>query len=549
MRKAYSYIRWSSGKQKDGASLSRQDTQDPLVSNFIKTHKLNVVETMIDSGVSGFRGKNFSGANALGKFIEQIRLGNIERGSVIFFENMDRFGRDTNTNMIKRFIEIIECGVSIGIVAMDTIIDLEMMNSNNMVWNYVNGEMQRARAESNRKQTFSKKNISNKVEAAKKGELIYFGGMCPSWITGIKNKSGERIVKGTADKIGVEWIKDDKKVATLKRVFRLYLEGKASTNIAQILNTDKVKSLKTGGTWNNTTVKRLLSSKSAMGRGKINDFEVENYYPEIISKNDFYKVQARLALNKGNRGGSPSGKVPNLFKGLTSCTCGSGITVFSSIAKGKRYNYCQCTEAKLKGECDNSARWDMFRLERQIFFLVLEKLPQELLHKPKSKNDSVLDDLNGELNKVESDISDAVKTLGKVKVAQLETRLIELQQKQSDLQDKIAEQKNKMTIAEASPHAINKLKELFASVNMHDWAVGMIQLEKELADVSTREQLRNLMPDIIKKLILNFNKSTYAVIFTNGKSIPEMYADARLEKDLKNQYKQFKKSQKKLATE
>jgi DNA invertase Pin-like site-specific DNA recombinase len=205
MRKAYSYIRWSLGNQKHGASLSRQ-TQAPLVLDFIKTHKLNVVETMIDSGVSGFRGKNFSNDKALGKFIEQIRLGNIERGSVLILENMDRFGRDTTPNMIKRFIEIVESGVSIGVVAMDVIIDLEMLSSNNMIWNFVSGEIQRARAESTRKQTFSKDNIYNKVEAAKRGELIYFGGMCPSWITGIKNKSGERIVKGTADKIGVEWI-------------------------------------------------------------------------------------------------------------------------------------------------------------------------------------------------------------------------------------------------------------------------------------------------------------------------------------------------------
>lgn len=539
MRKAYSYIRWSSGQQKHGVSLQRQ-TEDPLVLEFIKNHKLTVVETMIDRGVSGFKGKNFSNEKALGKFVEQIRQGRIERGSVLILESMDRFGRDVITSMIKRFIEIVEAGVSIGVVSMDVIIDLDTMNNNPMVWNFVSGEIQRARAESKRKSTFSTNNVFNKIQAAKAGKLVYFGGLSPSWIKGIKNKAGERIVKMTADKDGVQWIVDDKKVKIVQRMYRLYLEGKASTGIAKQFNEENVRTLKGVGIWENTTVKRLLKSKSVMGNCSVNDFQSENYYPEIISKNDFYKVQARMEQNKSNRGGSPHGHVPNIFKGITKCTCGSGITVFSHIVKGKDYRYGQCSTAKLRGNCQNDARWDLFKFEMHILYVLLGKLPHELMDKPKTKNDIVLDDLNGELNKVNAEITDTIKLVGKVKLPQLEASLTALQKQQEALNNKINEHKNNMTIAEASPYAMEKLNGLLNSSKLNEVATGLIELEKNLSDTPTREKLRNLMPDIFKSLVLDFNNFTYTATFTNGKSDTDRWQDKNEKAIVKQNRKEIK---------
>ena len=106
MKKAYSYTRFSTGVQRHGGSLKRQ-TESPEVLEFIRSNKLTVVQQMVDSGVSGFKGKNFSNVNALGKFIEEIKKGNIETGSVLIIENLDRFSRDVITNCIPRFIDII----------------------------------------------------------------------------------------------------------------------------------------------------------------------------------------------------------------------------------------------------------------------------------------------------------------------------------------------------------------------------------------------------------------------------------------------------------
>ncbi|MDB6019887.1 MAG: hypothetical protein JWR19_4376, partial [Pedosphaera sp.] len=306
--KAYSYTRFSTGKQSQGISKIRQQ-ESPLVLDFIKRHNLTVVQHMVDAGVSGFKGKNFSNTAALGKFIEQIRQGNVDRGSVLIVENLDRFSRDNITDCIGRFSEIIKAGVNIGLVSMNIIIDLDQMNNNPMLWTYVSNEFMRARGESKRKSDLSKANIANKIERAKKGERIYFGGLAPTWIKGVDENGG--------------WIVGERINKIIQRVFQMYLDGNSCSAIAKTLNNENVKSIR-DTLWFNTTVKHILANRCVLGYCKVGSFESDNHYPRLVSDADFYAVQTKIARNVTNRGGSPSGKVPNVFKGLLRCAKCSG---------------------------------------------------------------------------------------------------------------------------------------------------------------------------------------------------------------------------------
>jgi Resolvase, N terminal domain len=86
-KKAYSYQRFSSAKQRHGDSVRRQAE---AAERFCKEHYLLLVDTFRDEGVSGFHGRNFSDESALSAFLKLVEKGTIEKGSVLVVENMDR---------------------------------------------------------------------------------------------------------------------------------------------------------------------------------------------------------------------------------------------------------------------------------------------------------------------------------------------------------------------------------------------------------------------------------------------------------------------------
>lgn len=501
MRKAYSYTRFSSRLQSKGGSRERQQ-ESFEVTEFIKFHKLSVIQYITDEGVSGFTGKNFSNTAALGKFIEEIRKGKIERDSVLIVENLDRFSRDNITECITRFIEIIKSGVSIGIVAMNIIIDLEQINTNAMLWNYVSNEFQRARSESKRKSVFQLNNISRKVNRAKNGEKVYFGAQCPSWLKGIKDN---------------KWIIDKEVVATIEKVFKMYLSGLSCVGVAKRLNEQGVTSMY-GNNWYNTSIRHILGNRNLIGWCKINDFESEDYYPQIIDDTTFQLAQSRLSHNKSNRGGSNVGNVPNMFKGLLFCSkCGGGIDVQSYKYKDHYNRYCQCRNAPLR-ICKDKTKWRMDKLEEQIFFMILEKSPAELLEKPKTKTDTILSKLNRELGKTNIVIhrtTDLMNDPELSDITELKTNLVKLNQKRIQLKNNIQTEEAKQVVINSNPQSVVKLKELLK----YDLEKELVETEKilqQLRNNKVRGELKAIMPDLISRIEMNMNGLSFVVLMTNG---------------------------------
>ena len=87
-RTAISYARWSSGRQSDGDSLRRQTEG---AERFCAQHGLTLDHSLIDDGVSAFKGANLEAS--LGKFLKDIEAGVISRDVVLIVENMDRVTR------------------------------------------------------------------------------------------------------------------------------------------------------------------------------------------------------------------------------------------------------------------------------------------------------------------------------------------------------------------------------------------------------------------------------------------------------------------------
>lgn len=511
--KTYLYNRVSSGKQNKGSKdgMTRQSESDEVLG-FIKTHKLNVVKKMEYIG-SSFAGKNFNNDTVLGKFIAEVNADKISAPVCLCFENWDRFGRDIEWKNTKRFLDLIHAGVSIGVVSMDIVIDQKMLAENSSILQLVVNDIQRARKESQRKSGFSKRSLLVKVNAAKRGEKIYFGGQSPRWIVGVKDG---------------QFLMDKMMISEIRRIFDLYLNGQSCVGIAKILNGQKKETFgvskkvptdkRSRVHWYNTTVRNLLTHKSLTGWCKVNDFESDNYYPELINPAVFLKVQSRIEHNATKRGGSKIGNVPNLFRGLIRCaSCENDIGVRNARVKGRAYSYMQCRKSQVN-LCSDKTIWKMNELEERIFAFVLEQTPDELLVKPQRRaGESVIARLKLDLNNTSAAIKRTVDELEKISdMPELHAKLTELNAKRELQKEQIRREESKNAAQASNPAAVAKFKDLMKGVNYEALNEAATSISERLSDDKVRRELRNVMPDFIRKIICNLKKWEYDVEFING---------------------------------
>ncbi|HKK96552.1 MAG TPA: recombinase family protein, partial [Marivita sp.] len=106
---AYSYLRISTDRQLSGDGIRRQLEQS---KTYAEQHDYELVDTLQDIGVSAFKGKNAK-EGALGMFIAAIDDGDIEKGSVLIVESLDRLSRDNVLTAFNQFTNIIQKGIGI----------------------------------------------------------------------------------------------------------------------------------------------------------------------------------------------------------------------------------------------------------------------------------------------------------------------------------------------------------------------------------------------------------------------------------------------------
>ena len=511
----YLYNRVSSSKQnrsnKDG--LIRQKESQEVIG-FLKKHNLSVVKTMEYVG-SSFKGKNFENETVMGRFVTEIQNGNIKIPICLCFENWDRFGRDIEWKNTKRFLDLIHCGVSIGVVQMDIVIDQKVLSENSSILQLVVNDIQRARKESERKSSFSKRNISVKVEKAKQGEKIYFGGQSPRWITDVKNNN---------------FIVDEEMACEIKRIFKLYIEGKSCVAIAKSLNKEdkttfgvskkQVSNKKSKNYWFNTTIRNVIANKSLTGYCKISDFESNEYYPEIISPTIFLDAQIKLAKNATKRGGSILGNIPNIFQGIIFCVnCGNDIGARMVTLKNNKYNYMQCRKSQVH-ICNDKTVWKMDEFEQRLFAFVIEKLPSDLFEIEPKKENQELSKLKMELNRIDSSITKLIGLTDEFPdLEELKSKLRDLINQKKIITQKINLIENEALVLQQSDSRIKTFKDILETDDdclINEASKRMVsQLEKQ----EIREKLRNIIPDIIKKINCNLAKWIFSVELINGKIV------------------------------
>lgn len=473
MKKAYSYIRFSTPEQKKGDSARRQQAHIERSKIWCKENGFVLDDQLKDEGLSAYKGIHKT-KGALGGFLDKVRTGEIEEGSALIVEAMDRLSREQITTAIPQFFEIINAGIVL--VINERVYTQSDMNQNPYEIYGSISQIILANQESEQKSKRLKATWENKRNNIDKKILT---GRCPAWL------------KPKKDRSGFEEIED--RSVIIKKIFDMYLNGKGVGVIIKELN-EMPDIWKPQGTrmvtpsWRKGYVAKILKSPLVIGEiqphkmvdGKkepVGD-PIKDYYPAVVSKDVFYAVQEKFKKNKGKFRGGRTGKISNLFTHLATCGyCGGAMHFINKGKPPKGNTYLVCDNAKRKNGC-KYVSWKYDEFEKDIINLL-------------SIGDLDLDSLMPSRTKIKSEIESL-----EIKKAGIDGRLSKLEFQIRNL-------------TEAVSDAPNKTKRRMLSMSMDDKVEELEQLEQEKPAINKRiSDLKSLNGNVEKRL--NDTKKAFA---------------------------------------
>jgi len=310
---AYSYVRFSSPEQARGDSIRRQtELRDAWVK---KTGALlDTSLTFRDEGVSGFTGSHRENEdrNALAAFLKLVERKRVARGSYLIVESLDRLTREHIRPALTLLLNLIEAGVRVvQLLPAEAIYD---ENVEPMALMQAIMELSRGHSESRMKsERLGRAWKEKKLQAKKAGTPLTRA--VPGWL----KVAGTRIVI------------IEERAAAVRRVYQLAIEGHGLGVITKRLNAEKVKPIGRAPHWARSYVSKLLASRATIGEyqphkghagpnRKPDGAPVSNYYPPIITEDEWHRARAAIGGRRSTQGRPSFGgrigpRVP-LFSGL-----------------------------------------------------------------------------------------------------------------------------------------------------------------------------------------------------------------------------------------
>ncbi len=353
----YPYIRFSSKQQSGGSSLQRQ-WQDILKYAEDNEYTVNHSLKLEDLGLSAYKADHIK-KGSLGGFLEALKAGAIENdgSAYLCIEQIDRLSRQSLDDAYQLFREILKANVNI-ITLMDNKIYTKESLNDFMSIMYSKMLMDQANKESFFKSERILKSFDKKIDKLNDGKKIQFVGMFPGWIDN----------KGTRDE--TNFIINDK-AKIVQRAFKMYISGTSMGDIARIFNNEKIDPVSRNrhknftNTWSSAKVCYMLNSRCVIGDliiKKTGDV-FENYYPPIISIDDFDVVQDMRKTKKTKK--YSGRKSINIFTGKIFCSgCGQKYyfeTDDKMTKKGRTLYYMlKCQGRRVLGCKSKSIKYDDF---------------------------------------------------------------------------------------------------------------------------------------------------------------------------------------------
>lgn len=326
---AYSYVRFSHGRQKNGDSLRRQLA---LSREYADKHGLNLQElTYSDLGLSAFRGANIE-RGALAAFIKAVEDGTIRPGAHLLVENFDRLSRAEVHIALQLLLRLVSAGIVV-VTLMDGKVwnEQTVADTTNLLVTII--FMGRAHDESLRRST----RIRDVHQAKRDRRDPAIFGQGPAWVTRKPDGSGWDVKPGMAESI--------------RRVFELSILGVGSTAIAAKANAEGWVAPAKVARWNTTLPNKLLRNRAVLGEyepkvvagaKRVSTGEVwTDYYPRIVDEHTFLKAQA-AAHNRRNLPSRRDAGYHNVLQGLAFCGyCGQTLLRKRKGGKKNALGYAQ----------------------------------------------------------------------------------------------------------------------------------------------------------------------------------------------------------------
>ncbi|MGI2109720.1 recombinase family protein [Shewanella frigidimarina] len=368
MKKAYSYIRYSSPQQANGDSFRRQlaTTQDFCnKNNYELDHELSIYQEL---GVSGFKGDQEN----LRRFVDDCEAGKVKKGSLLIVENLDRLSRQKINVAMRQFLHLLEYVDIYTLQDNKKYSHTDDNSGDNQLLDIMTSLiiMSRAYEESATKQKRLKESWKNKranIHTKKLTSLI------PHWLELSEDKT-------------TFYIKKDR-VEIIKYIYQECISGIGVSQLLRYLNNnlDIYPAPTTKSSlWARTSLSRILTDRSVLGeyqqhigshpnRSPLGD-PVLDYYPQIIDEDTYLKAQIARKNRIVGRGKIGKENFSNLYRGLLKCGFCDGKVEY--VDKGNNPSrggkYLTCSNSKRGGKCSHSKHYKYLPLELMLLHLTTE---------------------------------------------------------------------------------------------------------------------------------------------------------------------------------
>lgn len=343
-QKAYSYIRMSTEVQLQGDSLRRQLS---MSEKYAKEHHLDLIKDMRDIGLSAYTSANIK-KGELGLFINAVKQGEIEKGSILLVESLDRLSRAGIVEAFSIFLSLVTSQIEIHILSKNLILSSSTIDSNPYILNEVMSSYLTANNESKEKSRRISSSWSNKRDNIDKEILTT---QSPFWLSAKNDRTGFDIVPIYAE--------------VVIHIFDLYInKGMGAYRITNYLNSNHNQfppppQSKNG--WSKSTILKTLKNPAVHGeftphtkkdgiRSPTEDV-LTNYYPSIINEKVFMNARIK-SKERLIEGGGRTGSFSNIFTKKIVCGhCGGRIHYQIKDTKNNTDRYLRCYTSQFSPKC------------------------------------------------------------------------------------------------------------------------------------------------------------------------------------------------------
>lgn len=322
-RRVISYTRFSSRKQAKGLSYSRQIE---AAKEWCEEHGLTLDESdqFADLGVSAFSGANAE-TGALSVLQDKLKRGEIERGTVLIVEALDRITRQALSKAITLLMNLVNSGLTVVTLSDKRVWDEAALSDlGSFMMSVVT--LYRGHQESEFKSMRLRKTFKKHRDT---GSQVAFGS-APGWLARVDKNS--------------PWTVDEALAEVVVRVFELSAAGFGSKAIAARANAEgwpvPTRLAATGKRWHGQMPGQLLRNRAVLGehqhrvrtyeahakcwKGEAQGDVLKDYYPRIVS-NDLW-LDARSSISKRMTMKRRDENFYNVFSTLMFCgRCGAPI--------------------------------------------------------------------------------------------------------------------------------------------------------------------------------------------------------------------------------